>query len=261
MLEAVLSFDSEFWRASQFRSAARVRNMEFNAFDTCCDGAPIGERVDEGTLLDRFGDPIGLPPGFSGYTIYGQGIRMILDTREERPQSGGGVRFGLDGEYAFDLNDPLARRWVRYGAAAGAFVDLTGSDRVLYLGGVAGMITPIEGEVPFTELWDLGDVGPMKGFIQGWLIGESAAAVTLEYSWPVWVWLDATLHLSFGNAFDRYFEDFELDEGRFSTGIGVRTIDERDHGFIMLLGFGSETIDDGTQFETVRLVVGGTRVF
>lgn len=261
LLEATLSFDSEFWRASSFRSAARVRNMEFSSSGTCCDGRPVGDRVDSGTLLDRFGDPLGLPPGFAGYTIYAQGLRLIVDSRRERPNPGSGVRFGIDGEYAFDLDDPLARRWVRYGAAAGAFIDLTGQDRVLHLGLLALMITPIAGEVPFTELVDLGDVGPLKGFIQGWVIGESAAAATLEYSWPVWVWLDATIHAAIGNAFGRDFAGFDVEAGRFSTGFGLRSIDERDHGFILLLGFGTEPLRDGGDFETVRLVFGANRVF
>ena len=261
LLEAVLSFDSEFWRASSFRVAARVRTMEFSSNDTCCDEDPVGERVDDGELRDRFGDPLGLPPGFAGYSLYAQGLRLIVDTRRERPHPGSGVRFGFDGEYAFDLEDPLSRRWVRYGAAAGAFIDLNGLDRVLHLGVLAVMITPIDGEVPFTELVDLGDVGPLKGFIQGWVIGESAAAAMLEYTWPVWVWLDAAIHVAIGNAFGRDFAGFDVEAGRVSTGFGLRSIDERDHGFVLQLAFGSEPLRDGGNLDTVRLVFGANRVF
>jgi hypothetical protein len=261
LLEAVLSFESEFWRASSFRSAARVRTMEFSSNGTCCDGPPVGQRVARGTLRDRFGDPLALPPGFGGYSIYAQGLRLIVDTRRERPHPGSGVRLGLDGEYAFDLDDPLARRWVRYGAAAGAFLDVTGLNRVLHLQVIALMTTAIAGEVPFTELIDLGDVGPLKGFITGWVIGQSVAAATLEYAWPIWVWLDATMHLAIGNAFGPDFAGFDLDAGRLSTGIGLRSVDERDHGFTLLVGLGTEPVRDGADIDTVRLVFGGTRVF
>jgi hypothetical protein len=260
-LEAVLSFASEFWRASSFRSAARVRSMEFDDDGTCCDEPSIGQRVARGTLRDRFGDPLGLPPGFEGYRLYAQGLRLIVDSRRERPQPGSGLRLGVDGEYAFDIDDPLARRWVRYGAAAGAFLDLTGLDRVLHLQVMALMITAIAGEVPFSELIDLGDVGPLKGFIEGWVIGQSAAAATLEYAWPVWVWLDATMHVAIGNAFGPDFAGFDVSAGRLSTGIGLRSVDERDHGFVLLVGLGTEPVRDGAEIDTVRLVFGGSRVF
>jgi hypothetical protein len=260
-LETVLSFDSEFWRASAFRSAARLRHMEFATDDTCCDYPSIDERIEDGSLRDRSGDPLGLPPGFEGYTIYAQGLRVILDTRQERPELGSGVRFGVDAEYAFDVEDPLARRWLRTAAAAGAFVDLTGQNRVLYLGAIAAMVSPIEGEVPFTEMPDLGDVGPLKGFIEGWVIGSSVAAATLQYEWPVWVWLDGVMHVSIGNAFGRHFEGFDVEDGRLSTGIGISTVDERDHAFTLMLGFGTEPLRDGADLDTVRFVFGGTRVF
>jgi hypothetical protein len=260
-LEAELSFESEFWRASSFRAAARVRTMSFSSRGACCDEPPIGVRVDEGTLRDRAGEPLGLPPGFAGYDLYAQGVQLVVDSRRERPHPGSGVRVGFDSEHAFDLQDPLARRWLRYGATAGAFLDLTGQDRVLSLSILAMMIRPIAGEVPFTELVDLGDLGPLQGFVEGWVIGQSAAAARLEYAWPVWVWLDATVHLAIGNAFGRDFAGFDLAEGRLSTGIGVRTVDERDHGFMMLLAFGSDTLREGAEFESVRFVFGGTRVF
>jgi hypothetical protein len=260
-LETVLSFDSEFWRASQFRSAARLRHMEFDSDGACCDEPSIGERIEDGSLQDRSGEPLGLPPGFGGYTIYGQGMRAILDTRQERPELGSGVRVGIDAEYAFDIAHPLERRWLRTAAAAGVFVDLTGLNRVLYLGAIAAMVSPIEGEVPFTELPDLGDVGPLKGFIEGWLIGESVAAATLQYEWPVWVFLDGVAHVGIGNAFGRHFEGFDIEDARLSTGIGISTVDERDHAFTLLIGFGTEPLRDGADLDTVRLVFGATRVF
>lgn len=260
-LESVLSFESELFRASSFRAFARVRDMAFDADDTCCDEPSLAARLMNRTLLSRAGEPLDAPSGFAGYTLYTHGVQMILDTRRERPHPGSGVQLGLNAEYAFDTADPLARRFVRYGAAPALFVDLTERNRVLRLGVLAVMIAPIAGEVPFTELVDLGDMGPLKGFVQGFVIGESAAAASVEYEWPIWVWLDGTIHAALGNAFGRDFAGFDLEAGRFSTGLGVRTVDERDHAFNLLIAFGTEPLRDGAELDSVRFVFGGTRVF
>jgi hypothetical protein len=141
------------------------------------------------------------------------------------------------------------------------FVDLTDQNRVLHLDVWIQMIHPISGEVPFTELADLGNDGPLKGFVQGWVIGETAAAAALEYEWPIWVWLDGALHLAAGNAFGPDFAGFALDEARLSTGFGIRTVEERDHAFSFILAVGTEPLRDGADLDSLRLMFGGTRVF
>jgi hypothetical protein len=261
MLETVLSFESEPWRASSFGAFARLRDMRFDVADTCCEEPSLAARIEDGSLRDRSNRPLGLPAGFPGYTIYSHGVRLVADSRRERPEAGSGLQLGLNVEYAFDSADPLKRRWVRYGAAPSVFIDLTERNRVLQLGVMAAMVTPVEGEVPFTELPDLGDLGPLKAFVQGWVIGQSVAAASLSYDWPIWVWLDGTIHAAFGNAFGRDFAGFDLEAGRFSTGVGVRTVDERDHAFNVLIAFGTEPLRDGAGLDSVRFVFGGTRVF
>jgi hypothetical protein len=261
MLEGVLSFDTEAYRASSFHAFARVRDMRFGAEDTCCDEPSLAERLRGGSLRTRSGDLASAPPGFGGYTIYAHGAQLILDSRQERPAAGSGVQLGLDAEYAFDIHDPVPRQWARVGAAPSVFIDLTERNRVLHLGVIALLAVPLEGDVPFTELPDLGGTGPLKGFVQGWVIGESAAAASLEYDWPIWVWLDGTIHAALGNAFGPDFEGFDVEAGRFSTGIGIRTVDERDHAFDLLLAFGTEPLRDGGGLDSVRFVFGGTRVF
>jgi hypothetical protein len=260
LLDGTLSFDRMFWRASALHVFARLHDQSFSA-DSCCDAPSIETRIDDATLRNVDGDPLPLPAGYAGYTIYSHGFRLVIDTRRERPHPGSGVRLGLTGEHAFDVHDPLARRWVRWGVAPGVFVDLTDQNRVLHLDVLIQMIHPVAGEVPFTELIDLGDTGPLKGFVQGWVIGETAAAASLEYEWPIWVWLDGTLHIAAGNVFGPDFAGFELDAARLSTGLGIRTVSERDHGFGFILAMGTEPLRDGAEPDSLRLMFGGTRVF
>jgi hypothetical protein len=255
-----LAFDARVWRSSSARTFVRFRNMDILP-GTCCGDPSIARRVADGSLLAPDGTPLPLPPGYGGYRIYTQGAELFLDTRAQRPAPGSGVRIGVHGDYAIDLEQPSLRRWARYGAISEAFWDITGQNRVLHLGVNVQMITAIRGQVPFTELVDLSDTGPLKGFVPGRIIGQSAAAVTLEYEWPIWVWLDGTIHLAAGNAFGPDFAGFELGKARLSTGIGIRAPADLDHAFNFLLAAGTQPLDQGGKIESFRLMFGGMRSF
>ena len=69
------------------------------------------------------------------------------------------------------------------------------------------------------------------------------------------------MHYSFGNVFDRHFEGFGLDQLRMSAGFGVAAITKRDHFFEFLVGFGTETFEDGAQVDSFRFTFGGRREF
>jgi hypothetical protein len=255
LLDLEWSFRSEeFWRSSLFQAWTGIRDMEFGT-DTCCSGLPVDERVQRG-------DFEALPPGFEqGYFIYRQGARFSVDTRRERPAAGTGVNLEVWGEHSFDLESPVDRRWLRYGGSAGLYVDLTGENNVLSATLSTSLVEPLSGEIPFTELVELGGEGPMRAFRNGQLIGESTLAAIAEYRWPIWMWLDASLHVALGNVYDGQFEQFELDGARLSFGAGVRSSNERDHSFDLMLAFGTEPLDEGGQIESVRFVFGGTRAF
>jgi hypothetical protein len=260
LMDLELAFDARTWRNSSARVFATLRGMEFSE-GTCCGDPSVLRRVQEGTLLGVNGNPLPLPPGWEGYAIYKHGFELIVDTRRPRPEPGSGVRFGIHGEQAVDIEHPLDRSWVRYAAGSGVFWDITGRNQVLHLDAQVQMISRISGEVPFTEMIDLSDTGPLKGFVPGRIIGESAAAVSLEYDWPIWVWLDGTLHVAAGNAFGPDWEGFELGAARISTGIGITAPGERDHAFSMLIAVGTKPLNEGGKIEAFRLMFGGTRVF
>jgi hypothetical protein len=110
--------------------------------------------------------------------------------------------------------------------------------------------------VPFTELVSLGGSEAMRGFVPGRLYGRSAAAVTLAYRWPVWVWLDGSIQLAIGNVFDEHLEDFKPDLLRFSAAIGVESVSSRDSAVEILFGLGSETFRHGGQITSFRFIFG-----
>jgi len=210
-----------------------------------------------------------VPPGFDeGYTALRTGLRLVLDSRDRRPAPGSGVGLDVYGRHNFDLEDPNVGRWVRYGGTVAAFVDITGRQRVISLSVGTHFADSLDDdyEVPFTELAGNALGSPagseiMRGFRPGRVIGQSAAVATLEYHYPIWAFLDGTLQLATGNAFGERLEDFEFEQLRLSFVGGIRSINQRDHAFNLLLGAGTETFADGAEVNTVRFLIGGTTGF
>ncbi|MCZ7685502.1 MAG: BamA/TamA family outer membrane protein [Sandaracinaceae bacterium] len=203
-----------------------------------------------------------LPPGIEGYTAYQQRLRVVIDSREDRPAPGHGVRIEGFVDQGFDLEEPIDRRWIRYGGALGGFLDV-GNNRVLGLWGLVRLADPLGSEpVPFVEQIALGgEPLLMAGFLRGALRGRSAAVATLEYRYPIWVFLDGSLHFSVGNVFDEHFEDFDVERLRMSFGLGFRSIADRDQSFNVLVAFGSEPFVTGANIDSVRIVVGSQQGF
>jgi hypothetical protein len=76
----------------------------------------------------------------------------------------------------------------------------------------------------------------------------------------VWIWLDFSFHYALGNVFGERFSGFEPERLRSSFGFGLRSARARkpDHSLSFLLAFGTETIEQGHDIDTIRLAVGGT---
>ncbi|MEJ7728883.1 MAG: BamA/TamA family outer membrane protein [Polyangiaceae bacterium] len=246
---------SEIGEASAFEFYNSVRVTEFDATEAdATDEEPVlAARVAEGRYP--------LPPGIEGYTSYKQGLRLALDSRPPRPQPGTGVRFDTGVEHAFELQRPGHRRWLRYGATLGGFVDIW-QQRVISLSVSAAFADPLDDdEVPFTELVQLGGDQAMRGFRPGRLMGRSAAVATFEYRYPIWATLDGAFTVGCGNVFDEHLEGFDPERFRLSFTGGIRTAGERDHSFDILMGAGTETFAEGTELNSLRLVIGATRHF
>lgn len=264
------------WHSSTLRANVGVRNVRYDAHPGCCGDPSVGARVTQGA----YPEPTAINDGFF---VLEQSVDLTLDTRWPRNQairseasdfespSGTGVRVDLRAFHAtsFDRRPPLAGaaeerfHWLRYGATLGSFLDLTGQQRTLGLSLVVDFADPLlkDGAIPFDELATLGGARPLSGLLDGRLRGRSTAAAVFEYTWPIWVWLDGSMHYAVGNAFGPELDGFEADLLRSSFGVGIKANTQRDHSFQMLLAFGTEPFDQGAHIESVRFVLGAADGF
>lgn len=247
------SYTNRPWRASEIRYSAQVQYNVFEDSDFASAGlgTPIEQAAEQGWY--------DLPPGYTdGYFAFSHRLQASLDTREERPAPGHGVRIQGWLEHGLDLTRAEELQWLRYGGQAGAFVDL-GSQRVLQLIGSVDLADPLGSldEVPFTEqIWMSTQPLSLSGFPPGEIVGRSAVAASLEYHYPIWVWLEGSIHYSVGNAFDGRFTDFDFERLRQSFGFGFRTIGDRDNSALVMIALGTEPFVRGAGVTSVRFVIG-----
>jgi len=254
-LEGAVYVDQRGWRTSRFRAYAGVRTVVFED-KTCCDDPSLGEQARGGAY--------GFPPGyFTGYRIAHHGMIAELDSREPAPKAGSGVRLVLGAEQAARIDGAQPAEWIRYGGSLGGYWDVTGHNRVLGLTLSARYIDPIRSnaEIPFTEQVRLGGDYQLRGFLEGRLLGRSAITGRLDYQWPIWPFLDGVIAAETGNVFGEHLAGFEPGAMRLSFTIGIRDSGSRDHPFEVLIGGGTEPIDEGARFESFRFVFGATNAF
>lgn len=238
------------WRESQITASGGVRTLEFPEQVPCCDEPPLLDLVRSGAL--------DAPPGFlTGYTVYRQRLEGVVDSRDSLSRSGTGFRAEAYGEIDFGLRDPVATRWTRWGGALGGSLDVLGPRRTLHLSATADFVDSLgTSPAPFTELVSLGGSGPLRGFVEGRLRGESGVAASIEYTWPAWVWLEGTMHASVGNVFDRHLRGFEPGLLRASFGVGVRTKGLLDNTFEIMVAGGTDPFDLGGRVTAFRFMAG-----
>jgi len=204
-----------------------------------------------------------LPPGYeTGYTVLYNRLQLAFDSRP-KPADGAasGVRLELNAEQDSDVRRAPGAGYLRYGAILGGFYDLNDRGRVVSLSFAALFADPLAHRpVPFTELAALGGTGLMRGFLPGRLLDRSATAATLQYRWPIWVWLDGSIQLSVGNVFGPHLTGLRPELLRFSGTIGVQS-GSPDNSLEVLVGLGSETFEHGAQLSSLRIVVGTNRGF
>ena len=259
-LDFAVSFDIHLWRASKVDTGAGVRSVSFR------DGY-YGS--DPGILENAAARVFPLPDGFArGYDAAYSDIRVALDSRRPYPADGSGVRLEAQAEQGSDLRQSPGSGWLHTAAAAGGFWDLNGSRRVLGLTAMTMFSDPLGPRpVPFTELVTVGgDVNsagsfpaPMPGFFPGRLVDRSAAVASLHYKWPIGPWIAGSLQAALGNVFGEHLQGFDTKLLRLSCAFGIESDTSLDSSFELVLGFGTETFEHGTQADSFRLAVGVTR--
>lgn len=249
--EVALSVSS--WRASKIELGIGIRYASF--YDGHYHHDPgIVEMAKTGAFA--------LPPGFAdGYTAEVNHLLVALDSRQPFPADGSGIRLEADAEQGSDVVARPSGGWVRYGAGAAGFLDLDGHRRVVSLSARAMFADPLGSGsvVPFSELVTLGgDKAPMPGFFLGRMIDRSAAVATLRYTWPIAPFLDGSLQGAVGNVFGAHLEGFDTHLTRVSMALGIQSDSSPDGNFQFLVGFGSETFEQGGKLDSFRLSFGTT---
>ena len=200
-LDVAPSYELRIAPAVFYRARAGVRTAAFH--DRGRAGHPsIDQEVQRGTFA---------APAFydQGYTDLYERMELAIDSRAANPARRSGVRVAGHVEHGTDVRGSPASSWITYGGALGGSVDVW-NQRVLALSVTADFADPLRGgSVPFTEEVTWGGLEPLSGFIPGRLHGRSAAAATLAYTWPIWVWLEGRMSASLGNVFDPGLRDFD----------------------------------------------------
>jgi hypothetical protein len=248
------SFKQRLVRQSSFSVGLSIIDRQFGD-DIIGGDYSVEERAAAGQIE--------LPPGYvGGYSIVQQTGELVLDSRRARPAPGSGFRFAAQYELGFDLQDgPQRNLWVTWATSLGAYLDLSQHQHVVSLTISLISAEALSGHVPFRELPNLSGSGPMRGYVNRYLAGSSGASILLRYDWPVWMWLDGTIQVAVGNVYDGRFAGLSPANTRLSAGIGLAAVNQRDHFFEFLIGFGTETFENGGQVESFRFLFGGTRTF
>jgi hypothetical protein len=256
-LEGELAYEWRSWRSSRIEALLGVRDVDtFNGEDG----------NDPSLTKEAATGAFAVPFGFGReYTAEYNRVIAAVDTRVRESRRGSGVRLELDGEQGNDVRNVPFSGWIRYGATAAAYLDVTGYRRVIGLSMMAQFVDPLGSEpVPFTELIYLGGDHAMRGFYTGRLLGRSAAVATASYAWPIGPWVDGDLQVAVGNVFGEHLEGFDVGLARFSGALGVSigglaktaVMGSEDAPLEFLIGIGSETFDHGGQIDSLRVTAG-----
>ncbi|HWE29888.1 MAG TPA: BamA/TamA family outer membrane protein [Polyangia bacterium] len=162
-------------------------------------------------------------PGFvQGTQFFRGGVTLRADSRDNwyRPSSGALVEIGADWSHGLGGDQS---QYVHGHAALSAVLDLWRRSRALVVRIEAHDLEPIGyAPVPFSELIVLGGPDTFRGFRPGRFRNFSSLFAGLEYRWPIWMWMDATLFSEYGGVFGRGFEGFSVTRMLPDVGGGVR---------------------------------------
>ncbi len=149
-------------------------------------------------------------------------------------------------------------QWLGYAAQLTGALDVTDTRRTLEVTTRVELVDPLRADspVPFTEQVSLGGQQPLRAFRAGRLVDRSAAVATFSYRWPVWGYLDGSLHYAVGNVFGSHLSGIRPGLLRSSFGIALDSVGSMDQPFEVLLAFGTEPFEAGGHVESVRFVLG-----
>ncbi|MCO4769886.1 MAG: hypothetical protein KDA24_07620 [Deltaproteobacteria bacterium] len=199
-------------------------------------------------------------PGWDGYTLFTGDLGLVLDSRKALPAGGSGVRLVLGTSVHGDLED-TSNWFLKIRGEVGAALDLNGGNRVLATRLHVQLIEPLTGqEVPMAEQIALGGNQLLRGIQQGRYRGMSSFVTTVQYSYPIWVFLDGFVFAETGNVFGTNFAGFHPEDWTLNFGIGFRSNADRDARFNVLIAAGTTRFgDENFKVDSFRLVIGNDR--
>lgn len=201
------------------------------------------------------------PAGYGSYGTYRAGGKLVLDTRAGGKRARSGGRLDATLERVWD-DDMPSQRWTRLDARVGAALLLDAvSERKVDVKLELQLVEPARDAVavPFLELASVAGGDHLRGFPTGRLYGESAAALVVDYRWPVAAWLDARAHVGVGNVFGPRWSGLTAGAMRGSTGLGFLLAGLSDDRQLELsASVGTEPFESGLDVTSFRLVAGFT---
>jgi outer membrane protein assembly factor BamA len=168
-------------------------------------------------------DPVRVPGYREGTQFFRAGAALRFDSRDNwySPSSGALVELGAAWTHGIGEHDDS--QYFRLHGALSAVLDLWQRSHVLIVRIEADDLIPVGyTPVPFSELVVLGGPDTFRGFRYGRFRNFSSLFGGLEYRWPVWMWMDATLFGEYGGVFGPGFEGFSIERMRPDVGAGVR---------------------------------------
>jgi outer membrane protein assembly factor BamA len=185
-------------------------------------------------------------PGFTRGTQFARlGASIRLDSRDNwwRPSSGAVLDLGLDWSHGFSFDQS---QYVRARGALVGVLDLWQRSRTLLFKVATEVLEPIGAfPVPFSEMIVLGGPDSFRGFRPGRFRNFSSLLFALEYRWPIWMWMDASLFTEYGGVFGRGYDGFSFGRMRPDVGAGVRLRSSSDFYVRVQVAYGW---GDGMQF-------------
>jgi hypothetical protein len=196
-------------------------------------------------------------PGFGKTNLAMSNVNLVLDSRKNVRDSGGGVRLVANATYGRDVIDH-EREFVSGSADAEVAVEVMKPGRVLTLRGFVSDSAPLGREpVPFLEQSMLGWHNHL-GFIWGRFRDEAAALAEIRYRYPVAFFVDMEWVASAANVFDRKFSDFDIKKLTGSVGVGFRTRRTGLTPLELIVALGTTRFDEAFSIDSVRVYLSTT---
>jgi len=245
--DANATFEQTPWRSSKFETTLGLRKVDL-FHGHYGDDPSVEQSAANGVFA--------LPPGFNrGYLEPYERAHVIVDTRASTTH-GSGVRIESEDELGGDVEHGASGGWIRYGIGASAIFDLNDHGRLLAFSAAAQFADPMGGAtIPFTELVTLGGDKWMHGYFPGRLVDRSAVVAEVRYTWPIGVWFNGMMQAAVGDVFGAHLDDFKPGLLRLSASLGIAATTS-DPPLELLIGFGTETFDHGTQVDSFRMALG-----